>query len=662
MKKQRKLIGMAMLSYVGLSLDLANHAEGTGWHQTLINMIASFRVNNWSGLWMIIGFYFLYRKADQLRYAHRKWTLVLPAACFALNMVLGFSFFREGRWDLLLGVNNGQLLKTAYVFMTWYIAVHSLLKCIYSFLEKTHVQNEQILPTETVFRGFHPIRLYISMWSRHSFMTPFLTLWILALPRILISFPALFMGDTIAMVFQAYPELQNPGLDYLSAGNLLREGVYINQHHPVLYTVLLHAFLQIGTVIFHSLNAGVFLFCLMQTLLTISAFSYALSTLIRTNVSWRYAIASILYVVVHPQISNCLMLVTKDICYSACFLFLLSGLFRMKTGFFHRKEMVTASLSALGVLLLRNEGKYVLLISGLLIAITDPRNRRSLMAFTAAMMVTSLIIYQGLYPWLGFTKGSIREMLSIPFQQTARTFRDNPENVLDEEKEVISHVLDVDQLAESYNVDWADPVKELYQEGATTQELSAYFQTWFRMLLRHPDTYLQATYGNYYQYFYPGENRIFYESYSSSDNIVREINDELRKLDIGFSIPAWNATWKSISDSLVTGGLYELPVFGLLMTPAFYTWGLLIILCWTAGRSRSQKKEGITLCWLPFLQLLVQFAGPTNGFYGRYLLPIACVMPFLVTMLLILHGEGADTGQAKQRIQGAGRESSRSDM
>ncbi len=645
MRKQRKWIGMTLLTYAGLSLDLASHAEGSGWHQALINWIASLQVADWSRLWLVAGLYYMYQKSDQIRYHGRKWALILPAALFAVNMVLGFSFAKEGSWNLLLEVRNCQLLKTFFALLTWYIAAFHLLKCAFHFLGNGFIWKKPVSPLKTDLRGFHSVQFCIALLDRHPFLIPFLTLLVLFLPRIALSFPAVFMGDTPAMIFQAYPELHNPGLDYLTTDSLLQAGIYINQHHPPLYTVCLHGFLQLGTTFFHSLNAGVFLFCLAQALLTVCAFSFAVSTMVHAKVSPRFTMATIIYAVIHPQIGNCLMLVTKDISYSACFLFLLSCFFRMRAGAFHRKEMSVVFLSALGILLLRNEGKYVLLVSGLLMAVTDRNSRKPALVFTAAMMALSLIVYQGLYPRLGFTRGSIREMLSIPFQQTARTLRDHPEDVSAEERKNIGRILDTDLLPKKYNMGWADPVKELYREQATAQDRSAFFQTWFRILLRHPDTYVQATYGNYYQYFYPDKTRIYYESYASSDAIVQEVNKGLERLHIAFALPAWNASWKAINDSLWKGLSY-LPFLGVLITPAFDTWWLLILVCWAAGKTGNEWKEGLALCWLPLLQLLVQFAGPTNGFYGRYLLPIACVLPFLTGFLLIRDEKKNETSPA----------------
>ena len=44
-------------------------------------------------------------------------------------------------------------------------------------------------------------------------------------------------------------------------------------------------------------------------------------------------------------------------------------------------------------------------------------------------------------------------------------------------------------------------------------------------------------------------------------------------------------------------------------------------------------------CVIPILLLLVQFAGPSNGDYGRYMLPITAFLPIMAGMLLKLRNQ-----------------------
>ena len=55
-----------------------------------------------------------------------------------------------------------------------------------------------------------------------------------------------------------------------------------------------------------------------------------------------------------------------------------------------------------------------------------------------------------IFPYLKITPGSTKEMLSVPFQQTARYIKEYSDEVTEKEKEVIDRVLNYDTLSERY--------------------------------------------------------------------------------------------------------------------------------------------------------------------------------------------------------------------
>ena len=107
---------------------------------------------------------------------------------------------------------------------------------------------------------------------------------------------------------------------------------------------------------------------------------------------------------------------------------------------------------------------------------------------------------------LGVADGSRKEMLSIPFQQTARYLKEYPDDVTESEENAIEKILDYGSLAENYNPEISDHVKDTFNNSATTQDMVNYFKAWVSMFLRHPDVYFQATFNNTYGYYYPFHN------------------------------------------------------------------------------------------------------------------------------------------------------------
>ena len=64
----------------------------------------------------------------------------------------------------------------------------------------------------------------------------------------------------------------------------------------------------------------------------------------------------------------------------------------------------------------------------------------------------------------GVKPGGKQEMLSIPFQQTARYVKYYGNDVSTEEEKVIRKVLDYDTIGKNYDPDLSDPVKNTYKQ------------------------------------------------------------------------------------------------------------------------------------------------------------------------------------------------------
>ena len=121
-------------------------------------------------------------------------------------------------------------------------------------------------------------------------------------------------------------------------------------------------------------------------------------------------------------------------------------------------------LSMIGICFWRNNGIYVVIISFIVLLIS--KTMKSYKKSVAFMLALIMLLYYGMnawvYPMLNVQKGSTREMLSLPFQQTARYLRDNPQDVTEDEKKIISAVLDYEKIPELYNPNIADYARNTF--------------------------------------------------------------------------------------------------------------------------------------------------------------------------------------------------------
>ena len=167
-----------------------------------------------------------------------------------------------------------------------------------------------------------------------------------------------------------------------------------------------------------------------------------------------------------------------------------------------------------------------------------------------------------------------------------------------EDKEVIDNLLEYDTLADRYNPDLADNVKNKYNKYATKEDLLEYFKVWFKGLIKHPNTYIDATVNNVYGYFYP-EKTSWYLHTSFDKRITED----------GFDYHYNNLDEyrKNVSDYVTK--YPEIPLVGLFCNIALNTWMVFILVGYVIGK---KNYKSIVLYLPALVSILVCIASPAN--------------------------------------------------
>ncbi len=543
----------------------------------------------------------------------------LPAAFFAGMMILGWSFSHDIPLSLSLTFADGQLLKSALVFGGYYLLYRYLIQYVY-------LKYAVGFRRPSFFRAKKP---KILLWyEKHLLRAPFrtaaLTLLILYLPLMIVSYPGMIVADTVGQTLRGYPLLAEPTIlpEAAKAGKPL---AHLNNHHPVAHTLLIHYCLSLADRVLHSWNAGFYLYSVLQELAFICVVAFLLREYIRKRgVSVFYAVGVLAYLFASPFIHNFVIQNTKDVFYS---LFLLMTVYYwhelLKEG--GRRNLLLLLLFATGSVLFRNEGQYVLMLAA---AGTICLNRESRKRFAVVLLylaVFSAGYFHLLFPALGIAPGSRREMLSVPFQQTARYLVKYGDEVTEEERQAIDAVLDYDRVAGSYNPVSSDPVKDLYrEETATPAALVRYLINWARMGLKHPKTYLAAFMRNNYEYFYPDHGILTVEEYRRSGFLFGWLTELAEPMGIAPAQPAFLAPLRNLADDTLAWITGFSPLTFFMITSLYPTFAILLLCC--AIRKRDRTLVSVSL--IPLLTLMACLAGPYNGSHSRYLLPLALAWPF----------------------------------
>lgn len=584
-------------------------------------------------LFMVLILAIFFHYADNLsdgQQEYSKFYTAAPAMLFTFFMIFGYSFLNDNSWDLVVNSDIGQLIKTIIMSVGYFIFFYYTISWLYSLMAFPVKFSDK----DTTDTRFTPLRWYSGKLRQKPFSTAFLSLFIVYLPCAIASYPAFFiMGDTRIQIIQAYGELGIVGPEYLE-GHMLSDTVFLNTHHPPVHTLLVHLCLVIGNRLFHSANAGIFLYAALQWLCVLTAVSYVVKILVeKLRVPITYTFFVLLYYMISPIMQGYMFMVTKDILYGVFLLYFLISLYSLYLGEKNRKLYAELFLSALGLLLFRNDARYILFLSFLIIAIFHKKFRYTALRFVIGVLCFS-ILYSAILSLCGVTRGSIREMLSIPFQQTARYVKYHEEEISKEQKQAIDNILDYPYLAIRYNGNLSDGVKSSYKEDASKEDLIRYFKVWFKMLGKHPETYIQATMNNYYSYFYPVVKTLRNFSFETSSYCMDTTNEQIAPLGMCFYYPKSLETYRNAYEH-IRDGAADFPPVSILMLPSAYTWTLILLFFYAL---RKKSKNTVAFLMIPCMIVLVCcLLGPCNGhFGGRYLYPIILSMPLLLPMTVRL--------------------------
>lgn len=552
-----------------------------------------------------VCFYWFY-----LRERHESiMTIVVLSHLLSIFMIVGHSYQTLGNWNLIFG-NLSSFLYSTITYVGYYFLFSVILKEIFFRLDHPNVQQ----PSSNKF---------ITYFNKHPFIISIVIMLLCWLPYIVAYYPSILSPDPS---FQIKQFLGVPN-KYSTYVVLIDPNVIITNHHPVLHTVLLGGFTKIGMML-GSTNLGLFMFQTFQTIILLLILAYSISYMNKQKIPIWIQIGALIFYCLNPIFPFYAMSAVKDVLFSSfvlLYMILLYDVIKNNIQSYRSpKKIIGSIVLMLLIVLLRNNGLYVILLSFPFLLFIKKLNR----IIVLLILGSTLVLYFGyndvLLPQLKITPGSIREVLSIPFQQTARYVKEHGNELTKDESRAIDKILGIDTLVTRYKPEISDPVKNKYNRYATKEDLKAYFKVWLHELIKHPDTYIQATLNNTYGYVYPGATKwYFYYKYYDIIN-VDGLNYHYNSLT-------------GLRNTLYVYGVTipYIPIIGLINRIGFNIWMVFIMM----GYVIHIKKYKYLIYLLPaFISFLVCIASPVNTYF-RYILPIAFGMPLMIGLLIDLKGE-----------------------
>ncbi len=443
---------------------------------------------------------------------------------------------------------------------------------------------------------------FIGIFEKHPFLISLGIILVCWIPYMIAFYPGILSPDPNHQILQFF------GIDnkYSYYSILIDENVIITNHHPVLHTLLLGGCVKIGTV-FGSFNFGFFIYSVIQTMVLSTTLAYIVRFLFKEKVGKMYSLACLIVFAIVPVFPFYAMSPVKDVIFTCLIIWYIIFIYKyISLGKVNPWIIVVLIL----IILFRNNGFHIIILSlPFLLFVKDGRKKILILTILTLGFYYSYNHY--ILPSFHITQTSVREVLSIPFQQTARYVKYYGDEVTLEEKMAIDKILDYDTIASRYNPQKSDPVKNEYNRFASNEDLKKYFEVWFKEFKKHPDVYVASTLNNTYGYYYPSSNWYVYSNFNKLLN------------DYGFDYH-YNSHYILRAVLSVWAIIFPyIPFVGMIVNIGFSTWLLLFMI----GYLIYRKKYRDVCVFIPMIIVfLVCLASPVNTYF-RYAMPNIFAMP-----------------------------------
>lgn len=533
---------------------------------------------------------------------YKNYKVVFLASLFSLLTLLGRSFETFDTLDFIIG-NTFQFIYSIILFMGYlpfYLVVIKKVFTLYDYLKN---RNIRYMDNED------KKRMAFYFVDKKPFLIPFIVCIIAWLPYWIMEFPGTVVYD-IMWQFDIY------------------FGVYPwSNHHPILSTLVFGTLLSIGRTI-HSDNLGIAICVVFQMVSLATAAAYTMKVIKKWNISSKIRFVVLIFFAFNPIFGFLIRALGKD-CIAVALILIFSVqvleiIRRIRINdVSNSTNRLLFACCVIGVLStqFRHNNLYVIVITfiGFMLLKQTLKERIKYLIAAISCLIFATIISTSLTVFFDATEGSKAEMLSIPFQQTARYVRDYDNEITLHEKEVINSVLDYETIGQNYNSKISDPVKATYKSD--DKKLPQYFNIWYTMLLKHPLTYVEAFLGGTYLYYYPFGSIPFGLAYPNAMESNPIINTGFFDFYYLVSEPyvrmiSWNFLY----------WISHIPGISIIFHPGTYTWLLMISALYLKLKKKSHMIVGMIPAIISFLSCI---ASPLNGSI-RYSLPIIITTPIII--------------------------------
>ncbi|MGN1051492.1 MAG: DUF6020 family protein, partial [Acutalibacteraceae bacterium] len=444
------------------------------------------------------------------------------------------------------------------------------------------------------------------------------------------------IGDTHSSILQAYG-------NYTHASNVsgaVDSSQYLTDHHMAFLSFLFGLIVKTGEKIIDA-NFGYFLLCFSVMCLQNFAKAYTVSFLSKYRYGGRAVLALTAIYFFTPSLLMWSICPVKDNVFMPLLMFyivLILDIIRDREKIKSFKFWIPFTLLSLLIPFTKHQGIYAVILTSIILLIVFRKYWYGFASvIVSTVLVVNVLVMGVIYPALGVLPSGKQEAYGVLFQQTGRYVYEYPDEVTEEEKQVIDNVLIYDKIQSKYRWRKQDSVKFLYRDivqpgnengGKGTvkdADMKNYMRVWFEMFLKHPSTYFKATTDCVYGFFYQdlSENR------GGSKICSFGISDKWNKYGKELSFHT-NKKFENLQkkvEKIVKVG-YKNSFTRALFANFSVNWIFMVLVCACIYKKKWKDLLAMTPIHLCFLMLLIS---PCVTY--RYVMPMAYAVPLMIVLL-----------------------------
>ncbi len=401
-------------------------------------------------------------------------------------------------------------------------------------------------------------------------------------------------------------------------------------HHPLVHVLLLGGMICGVHKLTDSYKLGIACYMVFQMVLAAGIFTFLFSYLRKKGVTRVLRIIGVVWLGLFPTVVMFTLCSAKDALFTLALLLLLVCLLEMGTeaAFFESKGWQSLFVvSGMGMMLLRNNGFYAFLVMIPVLLLLQKKRRWRLLFLAVCAVAGCMLVNGGLKAALHADDSEYQELLTVPIQQLARTYKYAPEVFSGEDREVLYEILDEEALS-LYTPRLSDPVKYRFANETFARDKGKYAKLWLRVGLKKPLIYLNAWWMTSYGFWYPdtvinvyGGNTVFTFTYKDNSYFGYEVEQPGVRES---KIPWLDEVYRKLSLEVWKE---KVPVVSWLFSPGAMFWLYAFLFAWLLSRGRYE----LLYPFLPiFLIWLTVLLGPT--YLPRYVLFFWYALPLFLAV------------------------------